>query len=805
MAFNPQVPTDIGRDYTGQSQGTKDPWASLGTLFEGIGKAGAQYVAAADEQQVSDINQSADKQVQSLLNNTVGPVGTEAQDIASGGQKMAKLQQAYNEGKLNDFGFYSKAAQISTGLRNKYPHRGPEIDSAVMGAIGRSPANRVREELNQQFASENSSVNAEMKQRQTKLLEWAGDGKLGRAGFSDPAGIDVTDPVQWAKVVNGVAQRASADSSLAAARAKIELDNANKTLDKEFVADTARKEVSMRTHEFMAGVGGGLAQWTEQYKAFGQGGFTPDEIQQLTQQAQLAKVGLTQGIIQSLADPAYDTMKPEDKKAILDEQIHKFDEITTSVLNGENGLKNASKNFYDMQINGIKSDGIKRLYADKNLEPVALAMSLEQLGISPEMKTYIMDKVYGPINNGLFTKEQTTAIQGFASGLITGQIKDGAKEIENMSTDPSIPGGVYKEITKQVGIILNDPSTPPEVLNEVMKNIIGERDQTKLLEKFGKGATREEVFRSIANPALAEKLKAYPDTLSTANMFVRKSFGGLIQPALADINGVQLDPKYIDIQFDPATGHFNVTGHPPAPPITQFPASGNPMAMDATAKFDMITGQLNYIKERIGFINQYADSLYAFSKAAGDDPGQALNSLYHSIQIPENWKLPKDMIEGALSAPDGETQDDTPVKSSAGELIKSFEGFTSTAKYDVNAHRAGYGSDTVTSPDGAVKRVTAGTKVSRADAERDLQRRIGAFQTGIIGDIGEDTWKTMNPHQQAALTSVAYNYGELPRSVTSAVKSGNLTAVADAIQALGRHNHGINRKRRRLEASLILQ
>jgi hypothetical protein len=56
---------------------------------------------------------------------------------------------------------------------------------------------------------------------------------------------------------------------------------------------------------------------------------------------------------------------------------------------------------------------------------------------------------------------------------------------------------------------------------------------------------------------------------------------------------------------------------------------------------------------------------------------------------------------------------------------------------------------------------------------------------------------------QAALTSVAYNYGRLPTTVSSAVVTGNPEAVAKAIEGLQGHNDGINRDRRLREAAII--
>lgn len=139
----------------------------------------------------------------------------------------------------------------------------------------------------------------------------------------------------------------------------------------------------------------------------------------------------------------------------------------------------------------------------------------------------------------------------------------------------------------------------------------------------------------------------------------------------------------------------------------------------------------------------------------------------------------------------------------AAALLRRFEGFRDTPYWDVNADRVGYGSDTVTRADGTVERVTKDTRVSREDAERDLSRRIGEFQRGIQRDVGAAEWGALPSNAKAALTSVAYNYGSLPKSVVEAVKSGNMSAVADAVEGLSGHNDGINAKRRREEAAVI--
>ena len=144
-------------------------------------------------------------------------------------------------------------------------------------------------------------------------------------------------------------------------------------------------------------------------------------------------------------------------------------------------------------------------------------------------------------------------------------------------------------------------------------------------------------------------------------------------------------------------------------------------------------------------------------------------------------------------------------ESAAAVMIKRLESFQPTGKWDVNAYRAGYGSDTTTRANGDVVKVTEGMIVTLDEAERDLARRLVEFQSGIKAAIGEDTWRSLNEAQQAALTSIAYNYGSLPNRIVQAIQSGGgPEVVAKAIADLGSDNGGVNKNRRRNEAQSYL-
>lgn len=138
------------------------------------------------------------------------------------------------------------------------------------------------------------------------------------------------------------------------------------------------------------------------------------------------------------------------------------------------------------------------------------------------------------------------------------------------------------------------------------------------------------------------------------------------------------------------------------------------------------------------------------------------------------------------------------------QLLKDREGFQPTGKWDRNAFRAGYGSDTVTLSDGTIQKVTEGMAVTRAEADADLVRRIGEFQTVVKNQIGEDRFNSFNPQQQAVLTSLAYNYGDLASTgKLSTFREGSVSEIVAAIEDLKSHNDGINATRRQMEANIF--
>jgi GH24 family phage-related lysozyme (muramidase) len=92
--------------------------------------------------------------------------------------------------------------------------------------------------------------------------------------------------------------------------------------------------------------------------------------------------------------------------------------------------------------------------------------------------------------------------------------------------------------------------------------------------------------------------------------------------------------------------------------------------------------------------------------------------------------------------------------------ITKKEGFTARPQFDYTRLRAGYGSDIFVKADGQILDVISSTVFTQADAERTLRYSItDRLKKGVINEIGQVKWDTLNSRQKAALVSYTYNAG----------------------------------------------
>lgn len=184
------------------------------------------------------------------------------------------------------------------------------------------------------------------------------------------------------------------------------------------------------------------------------------------------------------------------------------------------------------------------------------------------------------------------------------------------------------------------------------------------------------------------------------------------------------------------------------------------------------------------------------------------NQILARLQNPLEQRVARSDVDSAMGfarPAEGEEAKPTPAVAArpiAMEMLREFEGFREGTYWDVNHHRVGYGSDTITTASGQVRTVKQGDRVSRADAERDLERRTGKLEQAAAKRAGSG-WERLPAGARAAIVSVAYNYGEAHDRLDplwAAAAKGDANAVAKVIEGFAGDNNGINRDRRLREA-----
>lgn len=124
-----------------------------------------------------------------------------------------------------------------------------------------------------------------------------------------------------------------------------------------------------------------------------------------------------------------------------------------------------------------------------------------------------------------------------------------------------------------------------------------------------------------------------------------------------------------------------------------------------------------------------------------------------------------------------------PLKDKAAIFISSEEGFISKPMYDVNHWRVGFGSDTITFPDGSYREVRETDRVTREQAQMDLTRRIDQEKIPLLRtQIGQDAFNGLGWPALVGLLSLSYNYGKITHpSIITAAKSKNPNYLADTV------------------------
>ena len=774
-----------GINFTGRSQGFTSPLEVIGKGIQGFAQTASLFqknkAAGEDDalkNEISRINQGVqDNQIQSFEEDPPG--------YGQGLSKIKRLGTAYNRG--GDTDTWAKLNLEFKKLKQKYPNRVADIDAYGSTIVKSSMANDFRTSLSAQRDAELKAEQDAASDTEKYWRSWAGTNQedVVAAGI-DPKSLDFSNENQMRTIQTHVST-IQADAKMverSKAALQLEKDSGNDPLSK--AKKTATMEVANKTTQFLKAANPVYNEFIQSKDlALKDGRITPEEAAELRQTWTAVRTQLKSEVVSLVNGKDYATIitnknDRDDIVNVADAQMQVIDDMLAGQQWGLLGetLRQVTSKYEARELETL--EGKYGSYA-----------SMLQHGLKNGLTLESIDAAYSDLMGGpakLMEAKQDYARRFLTVGLTTGKVDNLGDGLAGAASDGAKPEEIKRTLS-DVQRILTDPNQDPAVVSNVAKSTFQSGSADKLLAQFNDKSKRQ-VFTLLSDPRIAQRLKGTQD-YPAYESWVKNQFAELNRQNIDTLveNQKALGDN-VKLLFDPKTSTFKVT----IDAGSSF--SRNP---NSTARTSI--EQAQHVKNVIVEMNGDLSKIHEIIKngESGLDPAEETKLL---LDLSGMNKLPPVIRDSIMETPEGASTgevkkgEETSSIDDITGLIADFEGYRSKAYWDVNAWRVGYGSDTVTDDKGNTQKVTRDTVVTKEQAKSDLLRRGQVFADEVKADIGEDVWNKLTPNQHAALTSVAYNYGEIPKILAQAVQSGNPGQIKAAFQRLSLHNEGVNSKRR---------
>ena len=777
-----------------------------------------------------------------------GPDNFEALEIApamtAAETKLTRLKAARDQGSLpSDLYFSQQVAVLTKRLNSQFPGEEAKVAAMVERALGTSSANRVRKEQLALLNAEGSAADSEDKRKKQILKEAANDGYISdpyiMTTYEQYAGRafnpeDFNDTALLAAISKRKYKDSEIDRYLKEAQVKTVGSKDREDMFKKGVTEQVLTladrllYTNLNTKQDIRGleepqtsidfrnVRSMIAEQLSGGKPI-----TPDQMVAIRNQLNQLDVQLSSAFDQLLNTYATEIPNAKDREDIKAMGMAPL-QIMKNSFGGPNpdlGIIGAAKAAVEAQDNAfVLSNG----RFDKNLD-----MAIKMLGKESVNKLLMMGltgEVMLPEEEAVFN---TLKLYLAGGKSLTDLLKNARKD--GTLTQQEVSKLVSPAIQQYVETILT--SEDPKAVQKAAQSLYNE-DERKVIETHSK-TNPDATFRLLVSPEMTEKLKGTPEFKNYSN-FAKFQARPLFKQWADTAADVQAHTGSGVITWDEGSHRFTYQLD-----RSKLP-SGYGFGPAAFRDWDLY--QADKGRVAVESINQYLDRMDGIFKIDGDTPEGFLQGFFGSQSFKDmkkqgslldrmnsglnKWLDEKMATEEEIkkgspgienfdtdlmnrdilgTSPQGSnTKQMLEDTMSAPNLISEFEGFRDKPYWDVNAWRVGFGSDTYTDEKGNIKRVTRNTKITKEQALIDLFNRVGGFEADLAEDIGPNAWNSLNAKQRAALTSVAYNYGSIPKVLATAVQSGDKGKIQAAFANLSAHNAGINKKRRMKELRVFL-
>lgn len=587
------------------------PNRAFEALFEGVGntlKVAAAAKQETEQQTIDDTIYKSHDQVSSevnLANMEASNVGNAnffqtsqgSPEVDNSVGRLERLAQARSAGKISDTYYWSQMQSTVQSLRAKYPGQREYIDTRVSRITGGTPANQLRNSLQQDLAQQQQRLQSQQSKQDTFVNQ-----NLGYIPEGLLKAYNEGDPNAFNEIRYTVASRQREDAQNDSTKAQLEIAASQGKLNVEQAQQGAADNVNMVVSRFItdtasrAGVTNfnSLQDRINQFQASGKPP-TPEEQAQLLADFGQLKYQLSTQIRNALTQPdangkSWSTYLDPTRVKQLEEmgmaQINQLEELIT---NQQYGLVNMLVNQQKAQSNARVKQYLDNYPVFQNIQ------DLRQIGGDQLVSTmFSMDngRLLGDTTKALLQAQTTNSA---ANG--NKPLNQYAQELKVVSDKDPV---AFQELINSHANIMLAKDTNPRVALNIAQSMFGESN-TPFIQNFRTNGDKMAVFSKMSSPQMTAKIQelskedpvVWQNYSNWSKQAFLATFGGYIDSTQEGVNA----RPYTTVNYDPATAQFSWSltpeGRQAQRTVTGFLSGGNVADNWRNSTLDTAVKELN--------------------------------------------------------------------------------------------------------------------------------------------------------------------------------------------------------------------
>jgi len=601
-----------------QIRGAQNPTA-LSDLFKGLGDTAMDAVNVTDQVIQGNIQEGAED----LFNETMKPYEDLAgmpTEISQSQDRMARIQTAFEQGKISDTRFYGELVSGTKKLKAKYPGYTKQIDSIIQSVTGIRPANALRNSILSEIQSSQNAAEQAASDWEKFIIRKDVAESVSNSFpdlYTNPEKYN--DPAIQAQVKTQFAQYQYQKGQLDIVSKELSIDKATYDKNERRIKSVVNNSVSFTVNEAIAGLDRAAinsygVNVNKLMSDISSGKMKMDAaaLDDFRTQVAIRRNEVAQNVRRDVAQSTNGFMSPEDIDKSLQDALRPFDDIISLMGSGEYDLAGRAaretKIRQDRDLNGLIK-GSDQLRFIKNLN-----------AISPELYRKYLEENYG---TDLMNTIQNINLSNMNyDGQSIGEAIDNTLLLTNL-TEGERTRSVRSTI-EGASVQLKDPNANPAQLKKMVDSVYGDPE---IYDKFGQ-KSQLDVYKRFVSPEVTSNIVKMNDqeALDKYYKFAVDSTYRIsyVKESLMNVNDIQQTKDFLSATLD-EKGNVVLEADQEA---FETWADG---ANAATVK--QMEGKIRDTINSVNQANTVFSSLSEVAKAKGNDPKEEIATIMKNLSI----------------------------------------------------------------------------------------------------------------------------------------------------------------------------